>query len=316
MKRKYSHVVVYGVDGVGGFIEKADTPNFDRIFADGSVTHKALASFPSISAEGWGSILIGASPAVHELTNQNIGSHPIGGGLPSLFGRIRKEHPDVNLCALCCWGVLVGGIIETDIGVHTRIRSEYSETAACEEIEEMIIDDAARILKEEKPELLFIEFDSMDKAGHLYGYGSKKYYARLHEVDTLLGRLWKAIEDAGIADDTLLLLTGDHGGQYHGEDIPSDHGGWTEDERYVTFAARGKTVKKGCPDDANIRDLPAVILYALGIEAPEFDLEGWTSQIPVGLYDDPEIDTYLDISGERGAAPAISKVQYTSEEIE
>lgn len=315
MDRKYGHVVVYGVDGVGGFIEKADTPNFDRIFRGGSVTHKALASFPSISAEGWGSILIGAAPAVHELTNGNIGSHPIGGGLPSLFGRIRKEHPDANLCALCCWGVLVGGVIETDIGVHTRIRSEYSETAACEEIEEMIIADAAEILKEEKPELLFIEFDSMDKAGHLYGYGSKKYYTRLHEVDELLGKLWQAIEDAGIADDTLLILTGDHGGRYHGEDIPSDHGGWTEDERYVTFAARGKTVREGCPENANIRDLPAVVLYALGIDLPEFDIEGWTSQVPVGMFIGTEENIYRDVSCEKGAAPAISKEQYISQEI-
>ena len=32
MLRKYSHVVVIGVDGAGSWFKDADTPNFDKIF--------------------------------------------------------------------------------------------------------------------------------------------------------------------------------------------------------------------------------------------------------------------------------------------
>ena len=28
--KKFEHVVVVGIDGVGGFIKDADTPNFDK----------------------------------------------------------------------------------------------------------------------------------------------------------------------------------------------------------------------------------------------------------------------------------------------
>ena len=62
MVKKHSHIIVVGIDGAGSFIKDADTPNFDRIFANGAVTYNALSSNPAISAECWGSILLGVGP--------------------------------------------------------------------------------------------------------------------------------------------------------------------------------------------------------------------------------------------------------------
>ena len=36
--KKFDHVIVVGIDGVGSFIKDADTPNFDKIFENGAVT--------------------------------------------------------------------------------------------------------------------------------------------------------------------------------------------------------------------------------------------------------------------------------------
>ena len=314
MERKYSHVIVLGVDGAGGFFEKADTPCFDRIFADGSVTYRALTSNPTISAECWGSMLIGTSPVVHGLTNQNIGGyHPLDGELPSVYARIRKEHPDAELGAFCCWDPIVGGIVEKELGVCTRVRSDYKGRPTIYVVEDILVTEVGEYIKACKPEFLFVQFDSMDKEGHEHGYGSKSYINRLHEVDALIGRIYAAAEEAGTADDTLFIVTADHGGTFHGENIPADHGGWTDEEKYVTFAAAGKTVKKGCPEKINVRDVPAIVLYALGIDAPDFAIGGWTSQLPVGFFDDPAIASYRDISEEEDATPRISKIQHTSE---
>ena len=95
----YRHVVVVGVDGAGGWFKDADTPNFDRIFQTGAVTYRALASTPTISAECWGSMLLGVGPEIHKLTNEIVSNqpYPTDSAFPSLFRRIRAVMPDAVL---------------------------------------------------------------------------------------------------------------------------------------------------------------------------------------------------------------------------
>jgi len=300
MEKKYSHVIVVGIDGAGAFIEKADTPNFDRIFANGAVTYGALASKPTISAECWGSMLLGVGPEVHKLTNGKVDSdpYPIDSPFPSLFRRINEVMPDAELGSYCEWSPITTGIVESNIKVATDCKSDTELTP--------IICD---YIKEKKPNFLFIQMDSVDGAGHGHGYGSKEHLDRINVVDGFLNDIYNATVEAGIIEDTLFMAIADHGGDGYG------HGGWTEDERYVTFAATGKGVNKTTIEAMNIRDLAAIVLYAFGIDAPEFDEAGWTAQVPLGMFDDDSIKEYRDISHLAGAAPRISKVPHTSELI-
>ncbi len=300
MEKKYSHVIVVGIDGAGSFIENADTPNFDRIFANGAVTYGALASKPTISAECWGSMLLGVGPEVHKLTNGRVDEYPypIDSEFPSLFRRIREVMPDAELGSFCDWSPITTGIVENNLGVANATGHDEKLTPIiCEYI------------KDKKPDFLFIQMDSVDGAGHHHGYGFPEHLKRIHEVDVLLNDVYTAAVDAGIIEDTLFMAIADHGGDGHG------HGGWTEQERYVTFAATGKGVNKTMIEAMNIRDLAAIVLYAFGIDAPEFDEAGWTAQIPLGMFDDESIREYRDISHLAGAAPRISKVPHTSELI-
>ncbi len=56
------------------------------------------------------------------------------------------------------------------------------------------------------------------------------------------------------------------------------------------------------------------VLYAMGIDAPNFDEKGWTSQIPDGVFTDYNGE-YRDISHLTGAAPRVSKVHHQSEPV-
>ena len=302
--RKYDHVVVVGIDGAGSFIKDAYTPNFDRIFENGAVTYTALSSFPTASAECWGSMILGVGPEVHKLTNANIkdAPYPSDSPFPSVFKRIRDNIPDAELGSYCCWWPITSGIVENDIGVSNDSGADDPLTLKI-----------CSYIKSKKPTFLFVQFDSLDYVGHYNGYGSEAYMKRMTEVDVLLNDIHEATIEAGM-ENTLFMVVVDHGGtEFDGK--MAYHGGWSDAERLVTFAAVGKGARKTKLGEVNIRDLAAIVLYAFGIEAPSFDEKGWTSQIPLGLFEDADISEYHDISDLLGAPPRVSKAPHTSEPV-
>lgn len=300
----YRHVIVVGIDGAGGYIREAETPNFDRIFQNGAVTYRALASNPTISAECWGSMLLGVSPKVHGLTNSIISSRPYphDSAYPSLFRRIRETIPEAELGSFCDWNPITYGIVEDNIGVtHDTGR----DTELTPRITEYI--------KAKKPVFLFIQMDSVDSVGHNFGYGSPEHLKRIGEVDILTGDIHNAARQAGMLDDTLFCVISDHGGTpFDGKG--AGHGGWSDAEKYVTFAAAGKTVSRCEIKDMNVRDLTAIVLYALNIPAPEFRADGWTSQIPEGMFGDSKTPSYRILSEENPEA-LVSKKAHTSQPV-
>ena len=305
MKQNYSHVIVVGIDGAGAFIKDAETPNFDRIFQNGAITYGAYASRPSISAECWGSMLLGVGPEVHKLTNGIISKtpYPTDSRFPSLFRRIREAIPDAELGSFCDWNPITYCIVENNSGAtHATARDTELTPMIC------------NYILEKKPTFLFIQLDSVDGAGHSNGYGTPAHLKRINEVDALVNDIYQSAVDAEIINDTLFIVIADHGGTNPG-DGKGSHGGWSDGEKYVTFAASGKGVNNGAVGEMNVRDLAAIVLYALGIDAPDFDENGWTSQIPENLFIDPAIPSYRDISYITGAEPRVSKVPHTSELI-
>ncbi len=302
MLKKYSHIVVIGVDGAGSWFKDADTPNFDEIFKNGAITYNALSSKPTISAECWGSMLIGVGPEVHKLTNKRVSvlPYPVWSKHPTVFRRIRKAYPEAELGSYCDWNPINKGIVEKGLGVN-------KQTARDKELTPLV----CNYIREKKPDFLFVHFDSVDGAGHSNGYGTENHIKAINAVDKLIGDVYSAIESSDIVEDTLFMVIADHGGT-NDETGKGSHGGWTDEEKYVTFAAVGKDIRSGEMGEMNIRDLAAVVLYSMGIEAPGFDEKGWTSQLPKGLFSDYDGE-YRDISHLTGAAPRISKTHHKSE---
>ncbi len=303
MSRKYSHVIVVGIDGAGSFFKDAQTPHFDRIFSHGAITYNALSSNPSISAECWGSMLLGVGPEIHKLTNGIVEStpYPVDSEYPSLFRRIKEVYTDAELGSYCDWNPITYGIVENNLGVS-------HDTAKDDDLTPIICD----YICNKRPDFLFIQFDSVDGAGHKFGYGTPEHLQRISEVDNLINDVYSAAVDSGMIDDTLFVVIADHGGT-NPENGGGSHGGWTDSEKYVTFAVTGRGISQTEIGDMNIRDLAAIVLYAFGIKSPEFDEKGWTSQIPEGVFDNADIPLYRDISHLTGAAPRISKIRHTSE---
>ena len=157
----YDYVAVIGVDGMGNFNSKANTPNIDRIFENGAQNFYGLSMLPTVSAQNWGGMLLGASPAVHTLTNGYISQfeHDLP-HLPSVFKRIRKAYPDAFLASYVNWNPINHGLIEHNLDV------EFGTDGNDGVLTEKII---PAIMK--KPKFLFVQFDNVDGAGHRNDYG-------------------------------------------------------------------------------------------------------------------------------------------------
>lgn len=270
-KRIYSHVAVIGIDGMGAFCRNASTPNFSRIFKNGCMTIEALSMAPTVSAQNWGAMLLGAKPSVHAVTNENINlKHYSGEHLPSLFRRIKQEIPGAKMCSYVNWSPINMGLIEDGLDVETD--TDKSDESLCGRIVECV---------REKPDFLFVQFDEVDGAGHKYTYGSQEHLAAISREDGYVGRIYDEYCNQGIIDDTLFIVITDHGGFKNG------HGGFTDEEKYIFFGAAGKTVIKGSmPVFMQTRDISAIVLYALGIDVPEYEVEGYSSQVPAGVFSD------------------------------
>ena len=266
----YERVVLLGVDGAGNFFNKTDTPNLDRIFENGAVSHDVLTSDPTISAECWGSMLHGVTPQCHRLSNSLVSSTPYDpeSEFPSVFRIIRENDPDAVLASFCNWNPINVGIIEDNLGVH-------KDSAGDAALTKKICDYVA----ENDPTFLFVQFDEVDGAGHGSGYGSAAHLKQISITDGYIGKIYEAYEERGFLDTTLFIVTADHGGTPGGS-----HGGLSDAEKYVMFAASGKTVEKGTIGDMEIRDSASIVLHALGYEQPDT----WTGRVPSGLFEGVE----------------------------
>jgi len=266
----YKRVALIGVDGAGNFFRQSETPAIDRIFRDGSVAYDVYTSTPSISAECWGSMLHGVTPDLHRLTNSIVSSTPYDTEsiFPSVFRIIRENDPDCELASFCNWNPINYGIIENNLNVTEGTGNDESVT-----------DQICAYLADHDPKFLFVQFDQVDGAGHGHGYGTPAHLNQISVTDGYIERIWEAYEKRGFLDDTLFIVTADHGG------YGRSHGGKTEEEMRVMFALCGKTVKKGgAAVDMQIRDSASIVLYALGLKQPDT----WTSIVPSGVFEGVE----------------------------
>ena len=265
------HVVIVGVDGGGAFFKDADTPNLDRIMENGSVTYRCLTSKPTISAQCWGSMLHGVTPNFHKLTNGVVEETPFpeDSQFPSVFRVIRENMPEAELASFCNWNPINVGIIEEGLDVK-------KDTGRDAELTEKICE----YLGQNEPTLLFIQFDEVDGAGHSNGYGSDKHLAQIATTDGYINKIYNALGDRGILDETLFIVTADHGGTP--ESTGGSHGGWTEAERYIMFAAVGPGIEPGETGEMEVRDIASIVLYALGLI--DSQPKTWTSRVPSGVF--------------------------------
>ncbi len=306
----YQHVVIIGVDGAGTFFkDNTDTPYMDTIFANGAVTYAAEIPSPTSSGPSWMSHLHGV-PVENHGVNDNAFVETAtkfswieemtpysNAKYPSYLLAYKQANPTSDVAAFYSWAAF-----DNMIEANTAIVKEGPVSNNQELNDTTTVEKAVAYVAEKAPELMFVHIGNVDTVGHNKGFGTSDYFNAIKTADSQIQQIYKAYEDKGILENTLFIVTADHGGVFQagiGSATNTTHGGLTDEERHVMFAAAGKTVAKNSTiGEMYNRDAAAIALYALGTEIPD----AYTGIIPSGLFEGVEAEarkTYNDPDSSR-----------------
>ena len=254
------------------------TPNLDRLAREGALMSQATSHVP-LTRPSHVTIFTGLYPAQHNIRD-NVSSS-LGDDVPTLAEQFERAGFETA-------GFVSSVVLSSQSGL-ARGFGTYSQKFADEE------ENDARFLNTIQRRGDVATAEAVD---WINGHGANRFFVWLHlydphdpyeppepyasryadrpydgEVawsDELVGRLDRGLADAGIRDDTLLVVTSDHG-EGLGEHRESVHGFFVyETTLHVPMIARGPGVRPGTRIDATTRliDVFPTLLTAAGLPVP------------------------------------------------
>jgi len=239
--QEHKHVILVTIDGFRPdfyFDNKWNTPNLKQMLKEGVHAYGVNSVFPSVTYPSHTTIVTGVQPADHgiyfngvfepdnatgkiywnfnEITSPTIWKAAKSAGLKvaSLMWPASAAAPiDFNIADIGSMGEDIREKYAQPQGIMDTIRKEVFPDK--EEVkwgeDEYNAQVAAWVIRNKKPNLMTIHLISVDHAEHTVGREGQMVEDAVHEADRSIGIIRQAIKDAGIADNTLLIVTGDHG---------------------------------------------------------------------------------------------------------
>jgi predicted AlkP superfamily pyrophosphatase or phosphodiesterase len=246
--------VIISIDGLrADALELADTPTLDALRAAGAYSSKAQAVLPSVTLVNHASMLGGMGPDKHGITWNEI---DLELGLikgPTLFSLAHEA------------GLRTAMVVGKPKLEHLVLPDSVDNFYHAGYTDRQVVNQAIEVIKSDLPDILFIHLPDVDSAGHLTGWLSPGQLLAVNLTDSLIGEIVAALEAEVYLDNTLILITADHGGSgvKHGSSSPED--------TTIPWLAVGPGVRAGLALQSKIvvYDTAATALYALNLPQPE-----------------------------------------------
>jgi len=259
------HVFIISFDqGNPSLLQQTDLPTFHRLAAEGARTWEAYTIVPSVTLPSHTSMLTGVGVQKHQITWNSY--EPTNGlvKVPTIFS-LAKER---GLKTAMFIGkekfkhLALPGSLDTMVWPQPDDDANSVASAFAAEVGTL------------KPNLVFIHFRDPDTLGHKYGAYAPEKVQALKDCDAALRTIKDAIAAAGLLDDSVIILTADHGAHNakdkKGKTIGS-HGDARPEDVLIPWVAWGKGVKKDFTITAPVLqyDTAATALWLLGVPLPE-----------------------------------------------
>ena len=247
------HVLIISIDGLRPeALLQATTPNMDLLIKNGAFSSQAQTVVPSITLPSHASMLSGVTIEKHGITWNSFKPELGFIEVPTVFSEAKAQGMTTAMFVgkFKLQNLAAPGTVDTflDLG----------------EDDLAVANSAADHLIASKPNVLFVHLAETDSVGHIHGWMSSQQLATIAQADQAVGILTGALELAGILDNTLIIVTSDHGGlgRTHGSPDPLD--------TTIPWIAFGPRIKSGHNIEVSIQtmDTAATALKTLGVSIP------------------------------------------------
>lgn len=235
-------VLIISIDGGRpDLLLRGDTPRFHALLEESAFTFWARTTAQAITLPSHVSMLSGVSPNQHQIFwNQDLPfARPVYPAVPTLFDLASKAGYTTALVA----GKSKFEHLDRPGALSFKWIAEKDTVDDAD-----VIVNAVRILRDHRPEVMFVHFPGTDNVGHAKGWGTPEQMAKFAEVDRHLGTILDTLKELGLEGSTTLIISADHGGmgRVHGPDDTR--------ARTIPWLVRGPGVRKAY-DLARAREL-------------------------------------------------------------
>lgn len=269
------HIFILAFDGWGAAsFNSADMPFLKSKIPECAWTLHKRSILPTSSACNWATMFKGVGPEAHGYIDWDT-RKPVfditfsdeKGNFPSFFSIYRKKYPEREMGYMYQWEGM-RYIVDMD---DFNVVSEFPVTSSGSE---EMKDAAVSYIASKKPSLAAFFWDYPDKIGHTSGWYTNDYMSELQHIDAIIEALYNACVEAGIVENTLFIITSDHGGhdKVHGQAVMSD--------LETPFIIFGKGVNPGEIKSPLMQyDVAAILADYMLLRHPD----GWRGKTPEGL---------------------------------
>lgn len=221
-------------------------PNYQKYLSGGCQVEKVRSIYPTITYPCHTTMITGVYPDKHRVTG-NLEFHPgqssnlpwlwdckwnqwkedifmqaqkAGYRTAAVFWPVTGNHPYIDDLIAEYW---VQSESDTPSQAYRRMGSNEQMISIIEkntrmngklphpQIDQFIIDCACDVLRESRPDVLFVHPADIDAARHEYGNFNDKVKAAIENTDRYIGQIMRTVEDLDMLEEMNLVLTSDHG---------------------------------------------------------------------------------------------------------
>jgi hypothetical protein len=241
--------VVFNLDGFSlHAFRRAKMPFLKKMAEAHAVAPEgAITVYRALTNPAFASIITGAPPSVHGVSNNNFGQSIRVDGLPDLvsarlYGSIHVRHFSKP---------------------RWRVRWFSLVTLGAERTEEVAFDTLKQdILNEPDTRLFIVDISETDFIGHSYGTYSRQYLSAGDKADKLIENFCDWLHAQGLYDDFTIIISSDHGM------FITDHSYLlSAQELYTPLIFFGSKIapQSRIPGKVSIMDINANVSYILGV---------------------------------------------------